>query len=39
VVAVADESVTVAVRSADAPDVAVAVTSGTVVVALTGPPG
>jgi hypothetical protein len=39
VVAVADESVTVAVRSDDAPDVATAITTGTVVVALAGPPG
>jgi Flp pilus assembly protein CpaB len=39
VVAVADESVTVAVDTHDAPAVAVAITSGTVVVALTGPPG
>jgi Flp pilus assembly protein CpaB len=39
VVAVADESVTVAVRSDDAPDVAMAVTTGTIVVVLAGPPG
>jgi Flp pilus assembly protein CpaB len=39
VVAVADESVTVAVRSDDAPDVAMAITTGTIVVVLTGPGG
>jgi Flp pilus assembly protein CpaB len=39
VVAVADESVTVAVRSDDAPEVATAITTGTIVVVLAGPPG